>query len=424
MNKNTSNILWMLIEKGILLIVELLVVTQIAKQLGVEDFGLLTLCLTVIAVLQPLFNFGLQSLVVKECIENSDSKRNQKILLSNAIFLKLSITLIFLLSLTFYHLTFEQNNEFLGYIICLLVAELFRSMVTLNSWFESRLESKYNTITRVLAVSIASILKMVAIYNQSSIDIYIYIYSFEIFMWGCLAYLFFNVKSGLNVKFGFVDKDKIKELIKNGSPLVLSAFGAIIYIKSDVFIIGYLMDNHSVGIYSAATRFVEVLYVLPVIIVSSYFPNIIGHRGKDTEEKFTRNFLSILFYIGSSFSMLLVLLAPFLVDFLLGSAFVQSKTVLIYYSLTLPLVFLRAFLSKWIISQGFYSVSLYTQLCGAISNIVINFILIPIWGLNGAIVATGLSMLMASVFSLYFLEKTRIMFKYIVCSPLYMLSRD
>ena len=73
-------------------------------------------------------------------------------------------------------------------------------------------------------------------------------------------------------------------------------------------------------------------------------------------------------------------------------------------------IFMRALFSKWIIIEDVLIFSLITQGFGALTNIVLNLILIPQYGVYGAAIATLISYAMASYFVLAFYTKTRNIF--------------
>jgi Na+-driven multidrug efflux pump len=68
---------------------------------------------------------------------------------------------------------------------------------------------------------------------------------------------------------------------------------------------------------------------------------------------------------------------------------------------------MRALVSKWILAEGVLIFSLFSHGAGAITNILLNLILIPISGGYGAAIATVVSYAVAAYFSFMIFQRTR-----------------
>jgi len=71
---------------------------------------------------------------------------------------------------------------------------------------------------------------------------------------------------------------------------------------------------------------------------------------------------------------------------------------------------MRAALSKWILIENALYFSLLTQGLGALSNVVLNYFLIPLYGGEGAAWATLVSYAIASFFAVFLYARTRPVF--------------
>ena len=66
--------------------------------------------------------------------------------------------------------------------------------------------------------------------------------------------------------------------------------------------------------------------------------------------------------------------------------------------------------SNWILSENLQRYSLIYLTIGAISNILLNLLFIPRYGINGAAYATLFSQILSSYFGACWFKKTRIAF--------------
>jgi len=412
-----SNSAWLLLEKLILLGIEFLVVSFVARSLGDEQFGIYSFIVAFVALLSPFTVFGLSGVLVRYCIDTKGHTIAST--LSSAIALRFFATfvvLIFVIVTLFY---LDLGKEISIFIIGLACCEIFRSLNSVSSWFEANLKSKWTAKARVGAVSFSSLFKILGVFEGYGWSFFIIVIGFEILFHSILLVMFFFRVSGERISLNKINTRVSVELAVKGAPLLISSVGAIIYLKSDILMIKFMLGDNFAGTYSAATRISELAYVLPIIAMTSIFPIMMQHKNSKKLENFTNRALSLLFYAGLASSMFIFFYSKFIIEMLYGNMFEGSESVLVIHAFVLPIVFIRAYLSKWIILKEVYFFSLITQLSGAVTNIIGNYFLISRYGVNGAAIATLLSLFFASIIPLYFFSKTRKIANAMLLSPLY-----
>jgi O-antigen/teichoic acid export membrane protein len=89
-------------------------------------------------------------------------------------------------------------------------------------------------------------------------------------------------------------------------------------------------------------------------------------------------------------------MSDWIVTFLYGEAYSKAGDVLMIHIWAGVFVGLGVASSKWFVNENLQLYSFYRTLSGAILNIGLNYILIPIYGVIGAAIATLLSQFVAS----------------------------
>lgn len=117
-----------------------------------------------------------------------------------------------------------------------------------------------------------------------------------------------------------------------------------------------------------------------------------------------------MFTIAFIVALAVSVLATPVVLLFFGLDFVELSTILTVHIWAALFIFMRAAFSKWILIEDLLILSLITQGLGALVNILINLLLIPVFGGIGAAYATLLSYAMASYLSLLFYSKSRRVF--------------
>ncbi|PJZ55362.1 O-unit flippase, partial [Leptospira adleri] len=99
-----------------------------------------------------------------------------------------------------------------------------------------------------------------------------------------------------------------------------------------------------------------------------------------------------------------------IIQFLFGPRFSEAGVILAIHIWAGTFVFLGVASSRYYLTENLQKVELYKSISGCLSNIVLNFILIPIYGVKGAAIATVISQFFASTLFNLFLKRTREIF--------------
>jgi len=203
-----------------------------------------------------------------------------------------------------------------------------------------------------------------------------------------------------------------KNMMSQGWMVMGGALFAAVYRKIDQSMLMWMASPTEVGVYAVAAQLSEVWEFVPVAIVSSLYPMLI--RLKDEQPQRYRLRLQQTFDFLALLSIGLALVVTFIADDLMlllyGEAYQASGSVLQIHIWSCVFVFFRALFSKWIHIEQVLIFSLVTQGVGAVSNVALNYWLIPIHGATGAAWATLLSYGSASFLCLVCHQKSRIVF--------------
>ena len=114
--------------------------------------------------------------------------------------------------------------------------------------------------------------------------------------------------------------------------------------------------------------------------------------------------------LGMVIALLVTVIAPWLIPWIFGADYAASAAILVIHTWASVFIFMRAALSKWILIENALYFSLLTQGLGALSNVVLNYFLIPLYGGEGAAWGTLVSYAIASFFAVFLYPRTRPVF--------------
>ena len=399
--KNTS---WLFIEKIIRVIIGAFVIISITNYLGPSDFGLYSYALSFAGIFTVISTLGIDQILTRELIKEP-GKNNT--LLGTGLGLKLigAIISILLIAIAIFFTSTDRLTNLLIFIIA--ASPIFQAFNVVDFFFQSKVLSKYSVIVQSSSFIITSIIKIFLILLKASLLSFVIFTTAEYFF-AAIGYLIMYKNRGMSIKLWKFNKQIGINIIKDSWPLILSGVVISIYMKIDQVMIKQMLGNAEVGFYAAAVRLCEAWYFLPAIITTSLFPAVVN--AKSTDEKLYQSRLQKLYDLLAWAAILIAIpttfLSGFIINILYKPEFLPAAPVLTIYIWAGVATFLGIASSQYLITENFTKIAFYRTFIGMIINVILNLILIPIYGITGSAVATLISY-SAATFSIIVGKKTR-----------------
>lgn len=408
-NENSQlvgNFIWLISHRFIKMILALIIGIFIARYLGPENYGILNYALSFVAIIAPLSTLGLNSILTRDIVNEPDS---ESIILGSAAILRLTGALVgTVIALLSVSLLRPNDNQMLLFVVIISASNLFQSIQVVEFWFRAKQKLSAFIISQISVVFLFTIIKALLIIFEFKLITFIIVFTLEItFNYGVM-YILYNKFSEYSSDWKF-SKGRSLKLLSQSWPLILSAFAAIIYLKIDQVMLGTMISDEAVGIYAVAAKFSEVWYFIPTAIMTALFPSLLEKRKKSKTEYFEglQKTLDLLAMIALIIAIPVTIISKPFINFLYGADYSLAGSILSIHIWASVFIFMRALLSKWLIAESLFHFSIITHGIGAVTNLILNFILIPRLGVFGAAYATIISYSAASYFSLFPSRKTR-----------------
>lgn len=411
--KYASNTLWLFSEKAIRLIFGLFVSVWVARYLGPTDFGYLNYALSYVFLFSAFSTLGLNEVIIKEIVKN---KEEVGTVLGTSIAIKSFATLLIFYPLLISSLyLFNVENEAKSIIIIFSATVVFQILYVFDLYLQSQVKSKISVIVFSIALIASNLLKIIFIKLKLPTLYFAIAMALEFLISSIGLTLFYFVKSKKRIQDHFKFSKRIaKNLIKVSWPLMLSSLLISLYMKIDQVMIGNIIDQRAVGEYAAALKFSEVWYSFPLILTASLFPAIINAKeikGEFFYLKRIKTLMTLLVWSSIAFAIVMSFLSDHIISFVYGSEFLKASEILKVHIWNGVFVSMGLVSGKWLITENLTILTLRRSLIGCISNIILNFYLIPKWGGIGAAIATLISSSFSSLFSDLTNKKTYEIFK-------------
>jgi O-antigen/teichoic acid export membrane protein len=225
-----------------------------------------------------------------------------------------------------------------------------------------------------------------------------------------LAFAYWRQKIGSF--FGHFNLDTAKAMLRNSWPLILSGIAISLYMRIDQIMIKEMLGEREVGLYSAAVRLSEAWYFVPVIVTTSLFPAIVNAKkiSQELYNKRLQRLYTIMIYSAVGVALPVTFMAESIVVTLYGIHYQNAGLVLSIHIWAGIFVGLGVTNGSWFLAENLQKLATLNTLIGAALNVVLNYFLIPVYGIAGAAFATLASYGVAAYLALFLYRKTRSQF--------------
>jgi PST family polysaccharide transporter len=256
-------------------------------------------------------------------------------------------------------------------------------------WFESKVLSKYIVWVQNGVFLVFATVKVILILEKASLIAFVWIMLAE-------AVVVATILLGVMSKYGLlltklrVSIKRAKSLLKDSWPLLLSGISITIYMKIDQIMLGHMIGDEAVGIYSAALRISEVWYFIPMVIVASTFPAILEAKKRSEKQYYLRmqKLYDLMVVISLVVMLPMVFLSIHIVTLLFGEAYRDAGIILSIHIWGTIFVSLGLASGAWFTAENRQVLILQRTASGAVFNVALNLLLIPNFGGIGAAIAT------------------------------------
>jgi O-antigen/teichoic acid export membrane protein len=177
--------------------------------------------------------------------------------------------------------------------------------------------------------------------------------------------------------------------------------------NTDILIIGWFKSASDVGIYSAALRIIQLLYIIPGILNLSLLPVFSNLASKDNEKfrKILEQGIKILFLIALPLTIGGLTLSYPIMKFVFGNEYIPGASSFAVLALTIAVDFNAVILMNAIFAYNKQKyLSVYTGI-GAFLNVLLDLILIPRFGILGSAWATFFAQLISNIYLWWQMKK-------------------
>lgn len=375
------NTLWMILGQGVRLLVQLAYFVLIARILHREGYGAFSGAVALVAVLAPFAGWGSSNLLVKNVARDRDTFARywgRALVVST-----LSAGLLTLVALLLAWLILPRSVP-LMVVLWVAAADLLFTRV---------LEAACLAFQAVhLLLKTAALSVLYSVTRLAGVLILLQLHGGDLLTTWALLYLVATVSATLvavawvSFELGMPDFDMRgwRKEFGEGFYFASSFSAQRIYMDSDKALLTRLGSLEAAGIYSAASRIVEVAFIPVSSLLAAAYARFFtsGTRGVHGTWDLSRRLLPYALVYAVAAGIGLYLLAP-LLPWLLGAEFAESVAAIRWLAAVPLLMTLHRFAADSLTGAGWQAIRTHIEFGAAAVNVLLNLALVPSFSWRG-----------------------------------------
>lgn len=384
-NNIARNATWIIGCKIAQCVIGLILSMLTARYFGPANFGLINYAASIAAFVTPIALLGFNATLVRELVCDPE---NEDEILGTAIAASLVSDILCIIGIVCFVLVLLPNEKN-TLIVCTLYSSmlLFQSMELIQYWFQAKLMSKYTAVCTLIAYMAVSVYQILLMAKGMSVEYFAVFKALEYAVISVgLIFIYLRKFKG-RLRFSL---ERLKQLFRSSRLYMVSMMLVMLYVQTDRIMIKMMLNDEQLGHYSAAVNAAMIAEFVYLAIIDSFRPSILRSRMEDRaeyENGMTRMYACVIsLSIGQG--IVFTVLAGWIIPLLYGKQYlpgVSALRILTWYSMFANIGSARM---VWMQAENRQNVLWRVNLCGAVLNIVLNAVLIPVWGINGAAAAS------------------------------------
>jgi len=366
----------------------------LAKLLLPEGLGKVAFFTTLVDVITVFSSFGLSQWYLKHVRTESVDQTFQKVIAIRVVLLVLTLIIV-----TVFLLVFQPFSLLIAVSLLLILGS--ESFLSIGDGYFLQKAQVWRVTSKVTSKMLVTILGVGFLYFSGfnvSADSVIYLYvmsSFVTLLW------FFPWK--LLRKMKILNVIEVQKTAKESFPYAALIGTSFFYARADWFIVQQFLGSASLGMYSAAYRYLDAVSLVPAALTQTLFP--ISAKKDGVQLKQVIKITSVMTIIGLLTSCSLFVFSGPLTTGLLGLSYMPAQYLVQIFSLAVLLFFINSPLSTVVQSSSLVKNFLPYGVANTVVNIILNVLLIPRFGLPGAAFVMVVTEVTGLAINLWFVRK-------------------
>lgn len=375
----------------------------VSRILGAENLGCVNYTNSIIQYLVLFSGLGISTYGIREAAKRREKKEQVEKFISECFTINIIFTL-FAYGI-FACILWNARNEKKYFSLYVIQSFLIIFSTIGIEWINTVFEDYYYITIRTIIVNIISIgSTFLLVHNEDDYLLYAVVNVITIGLVSVLNWI--HYRKTISIKIVRYPHFKL-----HFKPIIIffaNKLAVTLYVSADTTMLGMMVGNYSVGIYSVSVKIYTILKNLLAAMYAVFLPRLSFVKGKNDEKAFKyiySNLISVLSLIIFPASIGLFCLSKYIVILLFGNSYIESYVSLSILSIAIIFAIYGGLVAAvYDVVMGLEKVALQSTIIAASINIIINMLFLPIFKQNGAAVTTLLAELVTFTYC-FFMSK-------------------
>lgn len=383
-----KNFLWLSVSQVGGRIIRATITIYAARALGATQYGVFSYALGLAGFFIFFKNIGVDFVMTRDIAKNPESREK---IFSTGFWIEIGLLIVTAVLLLFVAPMFSKISAaiiLLPAVAIMLIADDLRDFFV--AFFRGVEKMEWEAIIVTLAnVSVTALGFIALFYARTPLSLAIAYASASLFVTIVTAGIIFW-RYGIQVITNFT-RSLVSPILSAAWPIAAAGLPAIFLYNVDIVMLGWWRSASTVGIYAATQKLVGILIMLPQLIAASIFP-VFSRLTKQTNSEKLKQLIESALRIIFAFSIPLiiggvVLGAPLLAR-IFGAEYATGEYAFVILLLSIIFTFPMLIISNFIFAHNAQRKIVHYAFIAAGTNIVLNILLVPKFGMIGASIAT------------------------------------
>jgi len=375
----------------------------IAKLAGASQFGTLSLIIVNAAFIHIITGLGTDAAIVWHGVAGKNYSRN-KIFSFTVITAGIQLLFFYIIAILGY---IFLGHTLLGgsYDLRIFFAEIvyFTGLVLMDkflSLYYSQHEAKLcNKILSIVSgLSLIVVLIIWAMEPVLIVEFPIWIYSLFIFIPAFVLAFSFIVK--FNPEFNNISQEEMRSFSSFSLIVLITNIIQFIAFRADYWLISIFYDHVSVGVYAQASKFAQLLWIVPGVLAGLIVPALKNDAEKLSDSKFI-SLCRLSLYIHLGLAVLMIIAALIIYSFFLPSIYFDGFLSLLIMTPGYLIFTVTTILAAYFSANRLLKINLVGSVLCCILMVVLDLLLIPSLNYKGAAIANFIAYSITTAYFIY-----------------------
>ena len=384
-----NNTLWLFISEIASRLFKAIIIIYAIRALGKNGWGMFSYTLALMGFFTIFAENGLGIMVSREIASGGNNKK----IISSAFFIKLVLLLISTTAFIIYGLNSGKTE--IHQLIPIIGAMFFFDSLKEFYLIIGRAREKMHTESAIRISSMfLNLLLTIVLFTKSKTPISLgYAYMISAFFGLIFSYIAYSKLVSINKIY--LSIKSIGSIFIEAWPFTILAITDILMFNIDTLMLGHFKSFGETGLYSAAGRMVQLFYILPALFSSALLPSLTKKLHSNDTQDLTAS-------TGKAFSVISLFILPIIiailflskdiVGLLFGSDYHGSIVPIYILIFSIFPVFYTTLLNSSLFALNAQRKFVHLHIIGLLISIILNLILIPMYGAIGASISLVLSL--------------------------------